>query len=219
MGLLLDRRLSLRTGKRKIEPNSPPFMREALADHHVLDRGHGAEQPDVLERPAIPSFSMITSGRLPVMLCPRARSAGRRLVVARQHVEERRLPRAVGTDDRDDRALGHAEGDVADRGQAAELLGHVRRVEHQAAAGLRAARRSWWWCPCGVVSSSRCLRDERVLRFVVELQAARDQFLWPDDHHHEQEAVDREGDLGDVEVRPTQLGTVAMTSGMGRELM
>ena len=34
--------------------------------------------------------------------------AERRLVEAGEHVEERRLAGAVGADDRDDRALGHA---------------------------------------------------------------------------------------------------------------
>src|SRR5215216_5972245 len=53
---------------------------------------------------------------------------------------------------------------------------------------------------------SRCVRDERVLRFVVELllsPALRDQALWAHDHHdHEQEAVDRERDLRGVEIEP-----------------
>ena len=98
-----------------------PHARVA-ADEHVLDRRHRAEQADVLER-ARDAGAVIRSGRLAVMSLPSNDHLARaRLVQPGEHVEERRLAGAVGADDRDDRALRHAEGDVVDGGQAAEDL-------------------------------------------------------------------------------------------------
>ena len=86
---------------------------------------------------------------------------------------------------------GTLEGDVADGGQAAELLGHVGRVEDQVAVGL---------------AHAACLEDGfvGVLVGVSHLLLApsfRQQALRSQDHHdHQQEAVDPEGDLRHVEV-------------------
>ncbi len=86
---------------------------------------------------------VILSGRRSVMSSPSKRDrAHRRAVEPGEHVEERRLARAVGPDDRDDRALGDVERDVVDRRQAAEVLGDVVGDEHRRAeAGAGAGRR------------------------------------------------------------------------------
>ncbi len=58
---------SLRTGKRKIEPNSPPFMREFWPTITFSIALMVPNSRMFWNVRAIPSF-MITSGRLPVML-------------------------------------------------------------------------------------------------------------------------------------------------------
>src|SRR3954454_3856781 len=110
------------------------------ADEHVLDRRHGSEQPDVLERARdAPRGDAIRShGRdVPVLVAHHPKGG---FVQAREHVEERRLAGAVGPDDGDDRALGDREGDVVDCGQAAELLREAHRLEQRRAGERRALR-------------------------------------------------------------------------------
>src|SRR5207244_3512450 len=99
------------------------------ADEHVLDRGHLREEADVLER-AADARLRDRVGRLgrDVDSVEDDRPGGR-LVDAGQHVEERRLPRAVRADQADDRALRDREVEVVDREETAELLAHARRDE------------------------------------------------------------------------------------------
>src|ERR687884_115471 len=58
--------------------------------------------------------------------------ARRRLVDARQHVEEGRLAGAVRADQADDRAARNEEVDVVDGDEAAELLPELLRLEQVA---------------------------------------------------------------------------------------
>src|SRR5581483_5853836 len=79
--------------------------------------------------------------------------AGGRREVAGDQVEQRRLAGAVGPDDAGDRALGDREGDLADRRQAAEVLGQVADLE-QAHAGFRRRRFSRPFTPPGAIRIS-----------------------------------------------------------------
>ena len=56
-------------------------------------------------------------------------ASGCRPQEAREQIEERRLPGAVGTDNRDCLALGDGEIDAVDRAEPGELLGKPANVE------------------------------------------------------------------------------------------
>jgi hypothetical protein len=94
-------------------------------DQYVLERRHLVEEPDVLER--APDAELDDRmRRLADDLRPVEDDRTRRgSVDARDLVEERRLTRAVGTDQRDDRAPRNREVDVVGRDEAAELLPDV----------------------------------------------------------------------------------------------
>jgi hypothetical protein len=62
------------------------------------------------------------------------RSAGRGQE-AREQVEDRRLARAVGTDQRMDGVAAHAQVDAVDRHEALELLGQVASLQDEADGG------------------------------------------------------------------------------------
>ena len=61
---------------------------------------------------------------------------------AGEEVEERRLARAVGTDDRAQLALAHLEVDAVDGGEAPERLGEASALEQTRAAAVPARRRA-----------------------------------------------------------------------------
>ena len=83
------------------------------------------------------------SGRRPeIVLAVEADGAGGRRVDAGDHVEDRGLARAVGSDQRVDRAGRHAEADIVHRAQAAEALAEAGELEPRAAHRLRSAKPS-----------------------------------------------------------------------------
>ena len=86
----------------------PRLQARVLAHQHVLRRGHRPEQADVLERPRHAELHDHVRAVARDVALLEVDPAERRLVEAGEHVEERRLARAVGPDDRDDRALGRA---------------------------------------------------------------------------------------------------------------
>src|SRR5581483_761747 len=116
------------------------------ADEHVLERRHVLEQADVLEGAADAALRERVRRPPRHVLAGEEDGARRRLVDAGQHVEERRLARAVRADQADDRAGGDAEVDVVDRDEAAELLaqalGAKDRLRHPPPPRRRAARRA-----------------------------------------------------------------------------
>ena len=143
------------------------------------------------------------SGRSPVTSLPsKVMRPMRRLVEPGEHVEERRLARAVGADDRDDRRCGAIANDTsltATRPPKAFVTSLV--VEHRAV--LRGARMR-------LVGSSlmpRASIDGLVASDALgELDLAPSlgqQALGSQDHHqHQQEAEDAERQLAEVEVEP-----------------
>src|ERR1019366_1655917 len=108
-------------------------------DHDVLQRGHRAEQADVLKRPRdTEAGDHVRPGAADVALAEHDPS-GRRLVQAGEHVEQRRLARAVGPDQGHDRVTRYVERYVVDCDQPAELLGDP----------LGADDRDRFWRGCG----------------------------------------------------------------------
>src|SRR5208337_419593 len=101
------------------------------ADHDVLHHSHPAEEPDVLE-----GARHVESGHLlgDQAVYPPTFEAYRALlglVEARQRVEEGRLTCAVGSDDGIDATGFHREAHLVDRGEPAEALDDVLRLEDQ----------------------------------------------------------------------------------------
>jgi hypothetical protein len=103
-------------------------------DQHVLERGHVVEQPDVLERARHPEMRDRVRRKAPDRLPVEDHLARSRLVDAGEHVEERRLARAVRADQADDRATRDREVDVVHGDEAAELLPYAGRLEQDVAA-------------------------------------------------------------------------------------
>jgi hypothetical protein len=106
------------------------------ADLDVLGRGHGPEELDVLERARDPGRRDDVRALARQVAPEEHDGARRRLVEARQAVEERRLAGPVGPDQRDDRLLGHHEVDVADGHEAAEDLRDAPCLEDPAAVAV-----------------------------------------------------------------------------------
>src|SRR5512139_2873489 len=114
---------------------------EVASDHHVLEGRHLGEEPDVLERP-----HHATGGDLVGL-----KVVDRRLLVvdlapvgceeSRDQVEQRRLPRAVGPDERLDRPLRDVEGEVVDGLEAAEALADAPHREDRHGTSSSAAVR------------------------------------------------------------------------------
>jgi len=98
-------------------------------DEYVLETRHGRKQADVLERPPHAHLRHSVRRQADDLVAVEQHLAARRGVDARQHVEERRLPRAVGADQTDDTALRHREIDVRAGHEPTELLAHRPRRE------------------------------------------------------------------------------------------
>jgi hypothetical protein len=131
-------------------------------DEHVLYGRHLLEEPDVLERPADAALGGGMRGLAADVLAVEDHSPVRGLVDARDHVEERRLPGTVRTDEADDRPERDREIDVIDGDQPAELLAESNRLEEKfghvrypSSGACRTSIRGSSWTP---VSNSSCLR-------------------------------------------------------------
>ena len=111
-----------------------PSLETAVhADEDVLERRHLLEQPDVLERPPDAALGRRVGRHAGDVLVLEDDRARRRLVDARDHVEERRLAGAVRADQADDRAPLDREVDVVDGDEAAELLAELLDLEEKVA--------------------------------------------------------------------------------------
>jgi hypothetical protein len=112
--------------QRRGQARAAPALRPG---HDVLERRQPREQPDALERAGDPEARELMRPDV----AQRALAPRDVAVVgaheAADHVEERRLARAVGADDADDLARRDLQGDVVERGQAAEA--HRDRVDAQ----------------------------------------------------------------------------------------
>ena len=130
-------------GARVLKDSADDARRRAAvaSDHDVFEHGHGREQADVLER-----AGHAERGDLVGLHAVEGRGAGGLAVAfgqvkldgafggqvdAGDAVEERRLPRPVGADERDDLLPVDREIHLVKRAQAAEVLGQVGYFEHR----------------------------------------------------------------------------------------
>ena len=105
------------------------FHPPVRADHHIVDRSHEREQPDVLKRSRDAQLGDPV-GWKPAIETPSRRDCSRGdREKPGDAVECRRLARAVGPDHRQDLALVEAEADVRHGEKAAESLGHAVELE------------------------------------------------------------------------------------------
>ena len=109
-----------------------------LADQHVLDRRQVREDPRELEGPPDALSADAVRTEADEALAAKADVAAVRRQRAGDAVEQRRLPRAVGADQPDDLTSFDLEIDAIERGEAAEVLGHVHDFEQ--AHGALASR-------------------------------------------------------------------------------
>ncbi len=99
----------------------PPVAQER-ADHHVLEDGQPREGPHHLEGAGDAKPRQREGGKARHIAAEERDAPAGRAQVARDQVEERRLPRAVGTDEAEDLALGYVEADVLHGEDTAEVL-------------------------------------------------------------------------------------------------
>ena len=132
-------RLAERAVQRRLQER-PPERRvcaPVLAEHHVLEHGHVAEQADVLEGPGDPERRAPVRPEPPERSLQEADFPG----IGRHHpgeqIEQRRLAGPVGADDRVYAPLPHRDIDIAQRMETAEPLGQADRPEARPAEGFR----------------------------------------------------------------------------------
>ena len=124
-----------RLGDRREEAARGPAVR---ADHHVLDDGHLAEEPDVLERPRHAAGGHAIGPPARDVVALEHEAPGARRQHAGDQVEERRLAGAVRPDHRVDGAGLDDSVDVGHGGEPAERLRQSLDGEHAYAFAARA---------------------------------------------------------------------------------
>ena len=113
-----------------------PIRKDALAElrlpaqHDVLDQGHVREGARNLERPPEPQADP-AMGRIGLRCAAvDENAAGIRTLTAREQIEHRRLPRAVGADQPCDFAGSYGKRNAVHRDEAAEPLDEALRDEN-----------------------------------------------------------------------------------------
>jgi hypothetical protein len=109
----------------------PGARAHVTADHHVLERAHLAEQPDVLEGAGDARARHCVHRRWLVGPAGELEAAGVGRVEPGDHVEEGGLAGAVGADEAVDLAALDAQPDVGQRLQAAEALADAGHGEQR----------------------------------------------------------------------------------------
>ena len=92
------------------------------ADHHILQRRHRAEQPDVLERASESGSGALMRRHVGDVGAVEHDPARGRLVETGEHIQRRGLAGAVRSDQRVNAAAPHRDIDFVDSLQAAEIL-------------------------------------------------------------------------------------------------
>ena len=103
---------------------------EVLGGDEVLTHGRALHQADVLERATEPERSPLVHGQVSDLLAPVDDAAAVRRVEAGDHVEQRRLAGAVGTDHADDLVLVDGDAHVQVGLDATEADGQVVGLKH-----------------------------------------------------------------------------------------
>src|SRR5512136_1427239 len=133
------------------------FQAAVHADQHILERGHVAEEADILEGPSQPQSSGAVGTQAANLLALQQHLTRRRLVNARDHVEKGCLARAVRANQTCDHAFLDIEVEVVQRGQAAKLLADSSSFQQGHGDLLRYPLSAGW----GVSSSAACSSARR----------------------------------------------------------
>ena len=118
--------------------HEPRALVGVAAEQEVLEHGGVLEQLDVLEGPRDPAPGDLVGRHARDVLAVEDQASGRWLVDARDQVEDRRLPGAVGADDREDLAGLDREAHPVDGPDAAEA--HPEVVDREEAHRRRSER-------------------------------------------------------------------------------
>src|ERR1700694_3549526 len=133
----LERRLEDRVPQLGVHPRM-------LADEDVLDHRHVIEEAAVLECSRDPELGHAVRPRAGHVLAIEDDAAHRRREQAGDAVEQRRLARSVGADQRKDLVSLDVERDVVDRGEPKEALGQaVDAQDHGLAHEVDASKTLW----------------------------------------------------------------------------
>src|SRR5512143_3663728 len=126
-----------------------PALHELVAaQHQVVEDGHVVEEGDVLEGPGdaqVGHLVRLHSGDLAILEVDRA---ALRLVDARDAVEDRGLPGAVGADDRVDAPLLHVDRDPVDRFHPPEGEVDVVDPKQRHKGSMGGYPENIWQTPC-----------------------------------------------------------------------
>ena len=98
-------------------------------DHHVLEHAQAAEQAHPLEGPGEPGAGDLIGRPAGQVAAERQDPAAGRRQHAGDHVDQRRLARAVGADQPQDLAALEPQADAVDRAQLVEVLADL--LDHQ----------------------------------------------------------------------------------------
>ena len=131
--------------KETLDPREEAQATAAVRDErrlHVLEHGEPREDVGALERAADAEPADVVRRQAGDVAPVQDDGAGVGAQVAGDQVEERRLARAVGADDRRDLAAGHAERDAGHGLKAVEGLPHTAHLKHGGPAGARARHRA-----------------------------------------------------------------------------
>ncbi len=124
-------RLLVAPGRRRadIEAGEARVRAQVMSDDDAVARRHALEDGGLLKG-AHHALAGDEMGREPRdHLAVEPHLAARRLLERRDQLEDGRLARAVGADDRQDRVRLDVERHLVDRGQAAEALGEVANLQ------------------------------------------------------------------------------------------
>jgi len=105
-----------------------------LADQDVVERGERPEDLGVLERARHATAGDLVRRQSQQVDAVEGGAAGGRAIEAGQHVEDGRLPGAVGADQREDLAPRRVEAHAAERGEPAEGDGEILDAEQRHAS-------------------------------------------------------------------------------------
>ncbi len=123
----------------EVLPQMARLVALPLCDQEVVADGRAREELEPLERAPEPETCPLVDGQPADLLTVEHDGSLLRAQHAEQAVEERRLPRAVRTDEPDHLAVRDIEVDAAERGDAREALRDPRRLE-ELRAGPRCRR-------------------------------------------------------------------------------
>jgi len=119
------------TRLRQTQRGGKHAIRRALmiTDHHVFDDGHVFKEAQILKRARQAERGALVRRESAKRFSVKTRVAARGRVNAGNEIEQRRLARAVRSDERDDFVRFHRERNIIDGENAAECFGEMFDLE------------------------------------------------------------------------------------------